>query len=67
METMPNTDIAVTLSQIGAVAQSMGNYENALGWIHQSLEMKRRMYGKDTDHPEISTTLHFLGTRERQL
>lgn len=42
-------------------AKDKGNYDNAQKWYQQSLDVDKRLYGDEIDHPSISGTLHNLG------
>lgn len=46
---------------LGNVAFSTDDYESALSWYHQSLEMSKRIHGDNADHRSISSSLHNIG------
>lgn len=57
------SSISDALYEIGTVSLCNGATNQALKWYHQSLEMKKRIYGDDADRPNISITMHQLGSK----
>ena len=56
----PNSDIAVSLSNLGVVLGDQGELAAARDYLEQALAMDRRVYG-NADHPEIARRLANLG------
>ena len=58
--------IEQTLNNIGLVYSKKGDYEEALEYYNQSLEMCRRMYDQN-DHPSIGKTLNNIDLVKKKL
>ena len=56
----PHQDIAVTLTNLGALYEEEGNLKAARQYYEESLHMNRSIHG-DRPHQEIAATLHQHG------
>jgi CHAT domain-containing protein len=57
-------DLANSLNNLGAVLDSMGRLEPALGYYEQALAMRRRLYPESkypAGHPDLANSLNNLG------
>eukprot|EP00616_Rhizochromulina_sp_CCMP1243_P008944 CAMPEP_0118998640 /NCGR_PEP_ID=MMETSP1173-20130426/63176_1 /TAXON_ID=1034831 /ORGANISM="Rhizochromulina marina cf, Strain CCMP1243" /LENGTH=744 /DNA_ID=CAMNT_0006950139 /DNA_START=10 /DNA_END=2244 /DNA_ORIENTATION=- len=63
-----NTDIAMTLNNLGNVLAAQQKLEEAEAHYREALEMQREVYGADARNTDIAMTLNNLGNvlRERQ-
>eukprot|EP00058_Branchiostoma_floridae_P018057 XP_002603546.1 hypothetical protein BRAFLDRAFT_79079 [Branchiostoma floridae] len=49
------------LWQLGCCLDHLGDYKKAVSYHEQSLQMKRTIYGENTAHPDIASSLGNLG------
>jgi tetratricopeptide (TPR) repeat protein len=59
-----NTDnevLATSLDRVGVTTLNRGqNFDEAIGYLTQALEMRRRLFGANTDHAEVCASLNSL-------
>lgn len=54
MENIVN--LAFTLNNMGVIEKNLGNYADALLYLDKALELRKKVYGANTLHPEIAQT-----------
>src|SRR5262249_40870536 len=62
--------LAISLGNLGALLQAMGQYEEARSYKEQALAMKQQLYPKDKypqGHPELATSLNNLGANRHRI